>query len=388
MFRNLKKGFFPFLVAFSALSVSGSAAFYSVFGLSKLFAGASTEVIIMAGSLEVAKLVTASLLYQYWETINKILKYYLSVAVFILILITSMGIYGFLSAAYQDTFNKLTYVSNEKEFLQQKVDFYEQDLTRFDTELQQILDNITTLSKAKSVSIQVRDTTVAGGVRNTISTAELRLAQSRIDAEEINRTRVQLKRDVAVDSLRKYQSQILSLDNNADVAAELGPLKYLSSLTGYPMNKIINILLLVIIFVFDPLAVALVIAANFAYNQAFPGTKENLYGERVPIKKQSVLWERKEPSKPVTEKLLEKNKRINKIEQNSNEEIHYEGENIVDTNKDGVITQDEITAALNRIKYLENSIAGITRSSNRVDKALKEIKKLRSGLPDDLTITY
>ena len=388
MFRNLKKGFFPFLVAFSALSVSGSAAFYSVFGLSKLFAGASTEVIIMAGSLEVAKLVTASLLYQYWETINKILKYYLSVAVFILILITSMGIYGFLSAAYQDTFNKLTYVSNEKEFLQQKVDFYEQDLTRFDTELQQILDNITTLSKAKSVSIQVRDTTVAGGVRNTISTAELRLAQSRIDAEEINRTRVQLKRDVAVDSLRKYQSQILSLDNNADVAAELGPLKYLSSLTGYPMNKIINILLLVIIFVFDPLAVALVIAANFAYNQAFPGTKENLYGERVPIKKQSVLWERKEPSKPVTEKLLEKNKRINKIEQNSNEEIHYEGENIVDTNKDGVITQDEITAALNRIKYLEDSIAGVTISSNRVDKALKEIKKLRSGLPDDLTITY
>jgi len=388
MFRNLKKGFFPFLVAFSALSVSGSAAFYSVFGLSKLFAGASTEVIIMAGSLEVAKLVTASLLYQYWETINKILKYYLSVAVFILILITSMGIYGFLSAAYQDTFNKLTYVSNEKEFLQQKVDFYEQDLTRFDTELQQILDNITTLSKAKSVSIQVRDTTVAGGVRNTISTAELRLAQSRIDAEEINRTRVQLKRDVAVDSLRKYQSQILSLDNNADVAAELGPLKYLSGLTGYPMNRIINILLLVIIFVFDPLAVALVIAANFAYNQAFPGTRENLYGERVPLKKQNVLWERKEPSKPVTEKLLEKNKRINKIEQNSNEEINYEGENIVDTNKDGVITQDEITAALNRIKYLEDSIAGVTISSNRVDKALKEIKKLRSGLPDDLTITY
>ena len=263
MFRNLKKGFFPFLVAFSALSVSGSAAFYSVFGLSKLFAGASTEVIIMAGSLEVAKLVTASLLYQYWGSINKILKYYLSLAVVILILITSMGIYGFLSAAYQETFNKLTYVSNEKEFLQQKVDFYEQDLTRFDTELQQILGNITTLSQAKSVSIQVRDTTVVGGVRNTISTVELRLAQTRIDAEENNRTRVHLKRDIAVDSLRKYQSKILLLDNNADVAAELGPLKYLSGLTGYPMDKIINVLLLIIIFVFDPLAVALIIAAKF-----------------------------------------------------------------------------------------------------------------------------
>ena len=139
MLKNLKKGFLPFLIGFSAISVSGSAAFYSVFGLSKLFAGASMEVIIMAGSLEVAKLVTASLLYQYWDKINKILRTYLSIATIILVIITSMGIYGFLSAAYQDTFNQLTYVENEKKFIQQKVDFYQQDLTRYDKELQQIL---------------------------------------------------------------------------------------------------------------------------------------------------------------------------------------------------------------------------------------------------------
>ena len=241
MFSTIKKGMFPFLVAFSALSVSASAAFYSVFGLSKLFAGASTEVIIMAGSLEVAKLVTASLLYQYWDTINKALKYYLSVAVIILILITSMGIYGFLSSAYQDTFNQLTYVDNEKAFLQQKVDFYQQDLTRYDKEIDQILANITILSN---------------------------------EVGENNRKGVQVKRNIAVDSLRTYQRKILELDNNADVAGELGPLKYLSGLTGYPMDKIINVLLLVIIFVFDPLAVALVIAANFTFNQAYP--KKNI----------------------------------------------------------------------------------------------------------------
>ena len=285
MFKNLKKGFLPFLVAFSALSVSGSAAFYSVFGLSKLFAGASTEVIIMAGSLEVAKLVTASLLYQYWDTINKFLKYYLTVATIILVIITSMGIYGFLSAAYQDTFNQLTYVENEKEFLQQKTNFYQQDVTRYEKELQQILDNITSLSNARSVSIQVKDTSVVGGVRNTISTVDLRLAQDRLRIEENKREDVNLKRDIAVDSLRKYQRQILELDNNVEVAGELGPLKYLSGLTGLPMDKIINVLLLIIIFVFDPLAVSLVVAANFAYNQAFPGTRENLYGEEVPIKK-------------------------------------------------------------------------------------------------------
>ena len=290
MFKSIKKGMFPFLVGFSALSVSGSAAFYSVFGLSKLFAGASTEVIIMAGSLEVAKLVTASLLYQYWDTINKALKYYLTLAVIILILITSMGIYGFLSSAYQETFNKLTYVDNEKAFLNQKIEFYQQDVNRYEKELQQTLDNITSLNEARSVSIQVKDTSVAGGIRNTISTVDLRAAQNRLRIEEDNRKDVYLKRTVAADSLQKYKLSILDLQNNADTAGELGPLQYLSDLTNIPMNKIINILLLIIIFVFDPLAVSLVVAANFAFTKAFPSRQENIYGEKEVIKKKVTLY--------------------------------------------------------------------------------------------------
>jgi sensor histidine kinase YesM len=152
--KNIKKGLFPFLIAASALSVSASAAFYSVSGLSKLFAGASFEVIIMAGSLEVAKLVIASLLYQYWSTLNKLLRTYLVVAATVLVLITSMGIYGFLSAAYQQTYSKLSIVENEKEYIQQKVDFYEKDLERYDLELESILSNINTLSATKSGQTQ------------------------------------------------------------------------------------------------------------------------------------------------------------------------------------------------------------------------------------------
>ena len=343
MLKNLKKGFLPFLIGFSAISVSGSAAFYSVFGLSKLFAGASMEVIIMAGSLEVAKLVTASLLYQYWDKINKILRTYLSIATIILVIITSMGIYGFLSAAYQDTFNQLTYVENEKKFIQQKVDFYQQDLTRYDKELQQILDNISTLSNAKSQSIQIKDTSVVGGIRNTISTAELRLAQNRITVEENNRKNVQVKRDIAVDSLRKYQSKILELDNNTEVAAELGPLKYISGLTGYPMDKIINILLLVIIFVFDPLAVSLVIAANFAFNQAYPRKKyiDNLYGEKI-----------EEPSPNVFDNYTDKDEeRMDIIGQNGNEGEHYEIEE--DEDSDVELVKQKISGLKNKIRERE-----------------------------------
>ena len=257
----------PTLILLSALSVSGSAAFYSVSGLSKLFAGASLEVMIMAGSLEVAKLVTATLLHRYWKTLGTILKWYLTVAVVILVLITSMGIYGFLSAAYQDTFNKLMQRDNKVAFLQEKADFYQSDVTRYEKELQQISNNIATLSNAKATSIQVRDTTVAGGVRSTVSTAELRLSQARIEAEEANRSDIRAKRDQVADSLQKYQLEILQLKSDTDVAGELGPLEYLSGLTGVSMDKIINWLLLVIVFVFDPLAVSLIIASNFAFSR-------------------------------------------------------------------------------------------------------------------------
>ena len=270
----MKERIFPFVIALSALSVSASAAFYSVFGLAHLFAGASTEVIIMAGALEVAKLVVASLLYQYWDTINKLLRTYLTVATIILVIITSMGIYGFLSAAYQDTYRQLTIKDNQIGFLDQKREFYEKDVERYDLELERISNNIATLSNAKASSIQVRDTASSTGFRQTISTTELRLSQQRINVEEENRQNVQAKREQVADSLQKYQLEILELENNSAVAGELGPLQYLSELTGVPMNKIINYLLLVIIFVFDPLAISLVVAANFAFNQAYPPKRE------------------------------------------------------------------------------------------------------------------
>ena len=273
--HSVKKGLFPFIIAFAALSVSASAAFYSVSGLSKLFAGASFEVIIMATSLEVAKLVIASLLYQYWDTINKWLKLYLSIAALVLVLITSMGIYGFLSAAYQTTASEMSVVDNKVKFLTQKKDFYESDLARYDKDLEIIGANINNLSTAKSSQIQVRDTTSTTGFRTTVSTAELRMAQKRIEVEEVNRKGVQAKREVAADSLQKYQLAILDLENSAEIADELGPLKYLSGLTGIPMDKIINYLLLIIIFVFDPLAISLVIAANFAFDQIKPKKEED-----------------------------------------------------------------------------------------------------------------
>ena len=401
MVKQIKQGMFPFLIAFSALSVSTSAAFYSVSGLSKLFAGASLEVIIMAGSLEFAKLVTASLLYQYWDTINKTLRTYLSVATIVLVLITSMGIYGFLSAAYQETYSKLSAIENQKGFIQQKIDFYQNDVTRYDTEIERISSNISTLSNAKASTIQVRDTSVSGGFRQTISTTELRMAQSRINIEEENRKLAQSKRTIASDSLQKFQLQVLELDNNTEVAGELGPLQYLSSLTGYSMDKIINILLLIIIFVFDPLAISLVVAANFAFDKAYPKKKykENLYGEEVEDKFSE--WDNledievKDAEEMKTQEEFIKNldkiekirdweaaeRRMEVIGQNGNDGEHYSE---LDINKDGKIDKYEIEKAQARISEIKRLRGGNINPEGEFQKEIERLSTLvKSSLKDD-----
>jgi len=291
------------LLGLSALFVAFNAAFFSVTGLSKLFAGASLSVILMASSLELAKLITAGYLYNYWEKINKAFRVYLSIGVVILVLITSLGIYGFLTSAFQDTFNVFSVTEKQRTFLQQKEKFWQDDVTRYDEELKRISDNISTLSNAKTSSIQVRDTSVVGGVRNTISTTELRLSQQRIAVEEENRKEVQSKREVAADSLQSIQLRILDLDTDTEIGSELGPLQYLSGLLDKPMDQIINWFILIIIFVFDPLAVALVVAFNNAMkvdrgedDKKKVVQKRELYGEEVSEEEvvnelKYVLWD-------------------------------------------------------------------------------------------------
>ena len=381
MIALIRRYSFPTIIALSALSVSASAAFYSVYGLSKLFAGATFEVIIMAGSLEVAKLVVASLLYQYWDSINKLLRTYLTIAATILVLITSMGIYGFLSAAYQETYQKLTIQENQISFLENKAKFYEDDVTRYDEELERISNNISNLSNAKSQSIQVRDTSVVGGVRTTISTAELRLAQNRINVEEQNRNAVNEKRTVAADSLQNIKLDILALQNNADTVGELGPLQYLSGLTGTPMDKIINILLLVIIFVFDPLAISLVIAANFAFDKARPKTRENLYGEKEIVDDDG-MWTQEEMedfnNQFNADDLLpdedEWEDKLEDIEVESEQVLPDEARGVeppdwqvVDEEKEKVVTKIiQKGPSMNRVRFDDGSSGWVKKSDNTI----------------------
>ena len=255
----MKKYLLPTIIALSALSVSVSAAFYSVTGLSMLFAGASLAVLIMASSLEVAKLVIASLLYQYWGKLNKILRTYLTVAACVLVLITSAGIYGFLSSAYQSTATKSEIVDKQIAALETKKHLYEDSRNNILKEKQSLAELKGTLSKGSTTQFTDKNGNLV--VRSN------KASINQIDQANKSDEKLSSKVDIVNDSIFSLESQILAIKVNSDATSELGPLKYLSKLTGQPMDRIINWFLLVIIFVFDPLAISLVIAANFAFSQ-------------------------------------------------------------------------------------------------------------------------
>tara|TARA_R110001592_G_scaffold336010_2_gene621089 strand:- start:2076 stop:3023 length:948 start_codon:yes stop_codon:yes gene_type:complete len=253
----MKKYIFPTMIALSALSVSLSAAFYSVVGLSKLFAGASLQVMIMAGSLEAAKLVIASLLYQYWAEINKFLRAYLVIATLVLITITSGGIYGFLSGAYQET-------ATQSEFLDKEVAIIERKKERYENQSVQVRETITTTTTALSNPTMIQYVDVETGQLITTTSSRVR----KMLQAELKESKTQLA--ALTDSITNLDLAILSQQMDNESARELGPLKYMAQLTGQGMDKIVNWFMILIIFVFDPLAIAMVVAANVAFAKIRP----------------------------------------------------------------------------------------------------------------------
>ena len=262
----MKERIFPFVIALSALSVSASAAFYSVFGLAHLFAGASTEVIIMAGALEAAKLVVASLLYQYWDTINKVLRTYFMIATFILMVITSGGIYGFLSGAYQETATQSEFLDRQVAVIQQKQVRFEEQKSDLKIEKAAVVKTISDLRVSLSNPAQVQYIDRESGQLITTTSSSARKAlQSELKTSITERDNIDLRLNAVTDSIAALDINILDAQINNESARELGPLKYMAELTGQPMSKIVNWFMILIIFVFDPLAIAMVVAANMAF---------------------------------------------------------------------------------------------------------------------------
>ena len=251
------------LLGISALLIASAAAFFSVTGLSKLFAGASTAVILMASSLEFGKLISAGFLYNYWDKINKVLRTYLLIGVCVLIVITSAGIYGFLTSAYQTTADQLGVVDKQTEIVNLKKNRFEEQLKSYNEEKTQLTQTISSLSGGLSNNVQTykdRD----GNILSSSSSANRRVLTTQLNEAKEQRIKVDEKIEVLTDSITKLELKALDVQQSSEVAGEIGPLKFMAEITGKPMSTIVNWFALLIIFVFDPLAVTLVIAFNTA----------------------------------------------------------------------------------------------------------------------------
>lgn len=304
---------FSYIMLILALSVAGCAAYFSVWGLSQLFAGASTAVIIMASVLEIGKVVTTTALHTYWKSLAKGLKLYLTISVGVLMLITSAGIYGFLSNAYQSTANKLELHEGEISVLEAKKSVFEKSITDnqkiIETKTKRV-DQLTNLRTTQETRLD--NSTNRRSQRNAradIESANVEIQKLNSEIDGIN-----TKNIVLSDSVNAYNVKIIEVKSGSEIAGEVGPLKYISELTNTPMAKVVNYMILLLIFVFDPLAIALVLVTNKVFQ---------LEGGQTPLEPKKIL---SSVPKSIIEVIKDKNEYNNSEEQIISDEQHDESE--------------------------------------------------------------
>ena len=279
--------YFYIWIGLSALLIAGSAAAFSVYGLAKLFSGAFLSVVIMAGSLELGKLVTASFLYRYWNVINYFQKVYMTIATLVLIFITSAGIFGYLSNAYQGATLEFEKQSTELLTIEERIDQLEEDKVFLKEELEVAISELP----------------------DNYITAKRKLR------EDYNPQILQINNELLEYKRTRADLEIALVSTGVDV----GPAIYLARTFGTDIDTVVKFFIFILIFVFDPLAVMLVIA----YNQALMDrtqkiTHSPLAGSKKPWWK---FWEMYQDEKP---KLVEDNERMDIIGQNGNDGLHYD----------------------------------------------------------------
>ena len=258
------------LVGISALIIAGCAAFFSITGLGVLFSGAALSVMVMAGSLEFAKLVAATYLKQKWDEITGFNKWYLVSAVAVLMLITSAGIFGYLSNAFQQQNLKLQQVDREIAVYSTKITTNDAQITQLNTQLGQLSSTQNTILDKGKVnsrllrSIDNKDKQV-GTINKKISSLQDDNAKNN---EEINKIKIA----------------------NLDLEKEVGGFRFVAEAFGMELKNVVKFFIFLIVIVFDPLAVALIIAFNGLIGVK-KKNREEIIGEMVENNQKMGLYE-------------------------------------------------------------------------------------------------
>jgi hypothetical protein len=276
--KNIRK----YIGLISSLIIASTAAFFSITGISKLFSGASVAVIIMASALEIGKLVTASLLQKHWNELKLTVKTYLFIATFILMVITGAGIYGFLTDAYQKTANQFGTIEKKIEIIEKKENLIKKEIERYEYSINLKNGRINSLTNLRSKQEDRVDNLINSNKNSSAKAAQKSINEGNAEIKLISQEIAELnvKINVLNDSIGSFENQKLEL-SNSDVAAEIGPLKYISNLTGQSMDKVVNWFILMLVIVFDPLAIALLIASQSIGNNNKEEEDKKVLGDKL-----------------------------------------------------------------------------------------------------------
>jgi hypothetical protein len=264
----MKEKFLPWFLLFCALGLSGTAAYYSVVGLSIVFVGVALPVIIMGSFLEISKIAIATYLHDKWKETYGILKIYMSIALVTLSLITSLGIYGLLSTGFQGNIAKLEI--NEKRiknvevkrnrFNEIKIELTSEK-TILDGDITKLRDGVSNNTTTQSVDKRT------GQVITRANNGNRKLFESQLLQAQVRRDTIAKRIDNMNDSITQLDIDILNMESKEMSGSELGALKYVSELLDWDIKRTANLFILILIFVFDPLAITLVIATNQAFKK-------------------------------------------------------------------------------------------------------------------------
>lgn len=265
MYKALKV--FPYIVLISALLVSITSSAYSIYGIGRIFAGHQVGALFMAFALELGNIVTAAALKIYWNDLPKMLRNYLCSAVIVLSIITSIGIYGFLSDGYQLTFNADKIIDSKLELLSRKKERFELNVSDYKRERDEVNTSISNLRKSLATDNQYQTVDKRGNVLTQIQNTNKKGVQSELNISTSRALELSDKIDACNDSISFYELKIIEVKSKNDVSSELGALKFASKITGKSMDYVVNIFLILLMSVFQPLAIALILTALFAFGK-------------------------------------------------------------------------------------------------------------------------
>ena len=282
IFLNMQQKYLPWFLLFCAIGLSTTAAYYSVIGLSVVFTGVAIPVIVMGSFLEISKIAIATYLHNAWKKTYTLLKIYLTLALIVLSVITSIGIYGLLSTGFQENIAKLEIGTKQIQNVEVKKQRFEeiklelsQEKTTLDKDISQLRNALSTNTTTQSVDWKT------GQVVTKANNANRKSFETQLVGAQSNRDKLSTKIDALNDSITNLDIQILDMESKASEGNELGAVQYVSEITGADIKTVANWFIFMLIFVFDPLAITLVIATNQAFNQRKP--EVNIYEEPKPI---------------------------------------------------------------------------------------------------------